>query len=126
MSTTQAFCPAGTTVKFASAGVGGSPTYDKTLGEVVSIKKTGQKMSTDDATHLLSPNNYKELMPVSKKAAPSRLNITSCPVMPDKRQCQQPLKRARCCRFRLPLALQARKVRLLSMRLLPNTAITSL
>jgi predicted secreted protein len=79
MSTTQAFCPAGTTVKFASAGVGGTPTYDKTIGEVVSIKKTGQKMSTDDATHLGSPSNYKELIAGLKEGGTVALEYNFVP-----------------------------------------------
>lgn len=61
---TQAFCPAGTTLQFDSSGVG--TTYDKTVGEVISLKKSGSKMGTDDATNLNSPSNYKEFIATTK------------------------------------------------------------
>lgn len=66
MSQTQAFCPRGTTIAFASAGPGTPTVYDKTIGEVIVIKRSGQKKETDDATNMASPSNYREYISTLK------------------------------------------------------------
>lgn len=57
MSQTQAFCPAGTEIAFASIA---APTVFTPIGEVTSIKKSGQKRETDDATNMDSTSGYRE------------------------------------------------------------------
>jgi len=76
MPATQAFCPAGTTIAFASTGT--LPT-DKTIGEVVSIEKTGQKRNTDDASNLSSPQNYKEFIKTMKEGGDLTVNYNFVP-----------------------------------------------
>ena len=62
-TSTQAFCAGGTTIQYASAGHSASPTYDKTLGEVTSVKQDGEKVATEDATNMQSLQGYKEFIP---------------------------------------------------------------
>jgi hypothetical protein len=80
MPPTQAFCPAGTTIAFASGWTGTGPiTYDKTIGEVASVKKSGQKMGTDNATHLNSPNNYEEFIATVKSGGDVEVDYNFVP-----------------------------------------------
>lgn len=71
MSETQAFCPAGTEIAFASIL---APAVFTTIGEVTSIVKAGQKRETDDATSLDSTSGYRETIPTIK--APGEYTVS--------------------------------------------------
>jgi predicted secreted protein len=63
MSQTQAFCPAGTEIAFASLA---SPSVYTTIGEATMIKRSGSKRETDDATNHDSTSGYREYISTIK------------------------------------------------------------